>query len=184
MAAHVSSIELLPQEDWEKGTIGSLLKWSLTVGRYIVIVTELVVIFAFFFRFKLDRDLANLNEDIIQKQAQVQASAEFEKSFRFLQHRLKTIDDLKHKQLAANEILNSLAGLIPLDVKISNLKVDREKISFNATSLSEAGLATLINNLKNSSAFTNLSLSQINNDIESGTGIKFELTTSWKNNGS
>ncbi len=88
MAARKSTIELLPQENWEKGTFGRLLKWALTVGRYIVIITELIVILAFLSRFKFDRDLTDLNEKVKQQQAIVQSSAQFEQKFRFLQKQL------------------------------------------------------------------------------------------------
>ena len=64
-----TTIEFIPQEDWEKTSFGKFLKWLLNVGRWIVIVTELIVIIAFVSRFKLDRDLTNLNEKVKQKQA-------------------------------------------------------------------------------------------------------------------
>ena len=57
-------INLLPREEFEQKTVGRFLIWALTVGRWIVIVTELIVITAFLSRFKLDRDLANLYEKI------------------------------------------------------------------------------------------------------------------------
>ena len=53
-------IELLPKEEWEKTSFGKFIKWTLNVGRYIVIATELIVILAFVSRFKLDRDLTDL----------------------------------------------------------------------------------------------------------------------------
>ena len=84
MAAPKSEIELLPQEGWEKGTLGKLLKWALTAGRYIVIVTELAVIMAFLSRFKFDRELTDLHEEIKQKQAVIQSAQSFETEFRFL----------------------------------------------------------------------------------------------------
>ena len=78
MAAQNKDIELLPKEEWEKTSLGKFIKWVLTVGRYIVIFTELIVISAFISRFKLDRDLSKIYEDIEKKQSLVVASSDFE----------------------------------------------------------------------------------------------------------
>jgi len=77
MPAQKSQIELLPREEWEETSFGKFLKWLLTVGRYIVIFTELVVILAFLSRFKLDRDLTDLYKQIENKQAIIQNSTDF-----------------------------------------------------------------------------------------------------------
>jgi hypothetical protein len=62
-------INLLPREEFEKKPIGKFLTWALSIGRYIIIFTELIVILAFLSRFKLDRDLSDLNQSIREKQA-------------------------------------------------------------------------------------------------------------------
>jgi len=178
MAAQSTSIELLPQEDWEKGSLGKFLKWALTVGRYIIIVTELIVVLAFLFRFKLDRDLTDLNESIAGKQAEVKASTEFENNFRLLQKKLQVIKELRQSQLDTDAIFNELAAILPLDVKVTDLSVAMGTATFKATSLSEAGLSTFIKNIKASPVFSNLVLSQVTSDVEKGVGIQFELSSS------
>lgn len=175
MAAQKSEIELLPQEEWEKTSFGKLLKWLLTVGRYIVIFTELIVILAFLSRFKFDRDLTDLYEQIEQKQAIIQSSGEFESDFRFLQQQLSTIEGLRKKQLKTNQLLEEISALTPIDVSFSDLTITGDKASFTASALSEAGLATFINNLKKSSRFTNLDIGSLNIGGEEGIGISFQL---------
>lgn len=175
MAAQKTSIELLPREDWEKTTFGKLLKWLLTAGRYIVIFTELVVILLLLFRFKLDRDFENLNKQINNKQAEIIALTEFEEKFRFLQTQLSAIEELQKKQIKTDQVLTELVSLIPIDVYLSNLDVKEKKVSFAATALSEAGLATLLKNLQTSSRFDNLVLSQVSSETEKEIGIQFQL---------
>jgi len=175
MAARKTAIEFLPQEDWEKGAVGKILKWALRGGRYIVIFTELIVILAFLSRFKLDRDLTDLGEEIKQKQAIVQASAQFEKDFRFLNKRLQTIDNLKKDKLEAGVVLEEIANLIPSDVYLSDLSVSKMEVNLNAVAFSEGALAAFLRNLKNSSRFKNLALFQIYIDPEKGAGIRFQL---------
>lgn len=176
MAARRHEIELIPKEEWEKKTLGKFLKWALTIGRYIVIITELIVILAFLSRFKLDRDLTNLYEEIEQKQAIVESASDLEADFRFLQKRLTTIQKLEKEQLKAAKVLEELAGLTPVDVSLAGLSSSKEEISFSATALSEAGLATFLNNLKNSKRFEDLNLSQVSTETTKGLGIQFSLS--------
>jgi len=178
MAAQKASIELLPQEEWQKGKLGKLLKWTLTVGRHIVILTELVVILAFLSRFKLDRDLADLGKEIKQKQAIIEASTDFEQEFRFLQKRLASIESLRKDQVHAVEIVSELATLTPLNIQFSDLEVDEKSIGLTATSLTESGLATLLNKLKNSDRFEKLLLTGVSQDTEKQAGIKLQLKNS------
>lgn len=175
MAARKSKIEFLPQEEWEKTSFGKFLKWLLTVGRYIVIFTELIVILAFLSRFKLDRDLTDLHEEIKQKQTILQSYADFESDFRFLQNRLIKIDDLRRKQLKTNQLLTEIADLTPIDIFFSDLAISDDKASFTANALSEAGLATFINNLKQSPRFTDLKIDSLSIGARKGIGISFRL---------
>lgn len=177
MAAPKATIELLPQEEWEKKSVGKFLKWTLTIGRYIVITTELVVILAFLSRFKLDRDLTNLNEKIKQQQAIINSSAEFEQDFRFLQKRLTTIESLKRNQLEAGTILLELSTLTPIDIAFADLSIAKNEVSLTATALSEAGLATFLKNLQSSSRFASLTVSQLTTGEIQGLGMKFRLTS-------
>ena len=81
-------INLLPQEEFAASTLGRVLNWLLTTFRYIVIVTEIVVMTAFLSRFWLDAKSTDLNELIKQKQAVIAASADFEKEFRLTKDNL------------------------------------------------------------------------------------------------
>ncbi len=170
-----TTIEFVPQEDWEKTSFGKFLKWLLSAGRWIIIVTELIVILAFLSRFKLDRDLTDLNESLKQKQAIINSSSEFEKDFRFLQKRLTTIESLQKSQNEADQILNIFAEITPVGVQLSNFSYVDKKISLAASAKSESALATFLKNLKESPKLENLSLSKISTDEEHGGEIIFNL---------
>jgi Tfp pilus assembly protein PilN len=175
MAARKTKIEFIPQEEWEKGTWGKILKWTLTVGRHIVIFTELVVILAFLSRFKLDRELTDLGEKIKQQQAIVTSWSNFEKEFRFLDKRIQAIEQLKKDQVKTNLVLDEIANLIPIDVSISDFAVSNKNLSLTALALSEGGLTTFLKGLKNSPQFKNINLTQISLNPEKEIGIRFQV---------
>jgi len=184
MAAPKSNIEFLTQEDWEKGKSGKLLKWALTVGRHIVIFTEFIVILAFLSRFKFDRDLTDITEEVKLKQAVVANFAQFEKEFRTIQKELLAIDSLRKNQIETDQIIDDLAKLLPLDVYLSEINTSGNQISLNAIALSEVGLASFIRSIKTSPDFFKTSLSQISFGNDREIGIKFQIKTEFNKNGS
>ncbi len=176
-----TTIEFIPQEDWERTSFGKFLKWLLSVGRWIVIITELLVILAFLSRFKLDRDLTNLNESIKQKQAIISSSASLEKEFRFLQKRLTTIESLQKSQNEAKQVLDIFAELTPVGVQLSNFTYLNRKISLMASANSELAFATFLKNLKESPKIKSLSIAKVLTNEEQGGTIIFNLKTELKN---
>lgn len=176
MTAQTSTIEFLPQEDWEKGALGKILKWIITVGRHIVIFTELIVILAFLSRFKFDRDLTDLGEKIKQQQAIISSWSSFEKEFRFLQTRLEKIEQIQKDQLSVGEILTEISQKIPSEVSLSSLEINKdEKITLAANSLTERGVGLFLSNLKKSSLFKEVNLTAISLNQEKGGEIKFQI---------
>jgi len=161
MAAQKREINLLPREDWEKKPIGKIVKWALTVGRYIVIVTELVVIVAFISRFKLDRDLSNLYEEIEIKQARIRSLAKFEKEFRAVQDDLKVVKILDKNKTNPAEVLTGFASLVPLNVSLNKFDFSNGRLAIEAKSLSEMGVAVLVNNIIDSPLFEDIIVEKI-----------------------
>jgi len=174
MAARKTAIEFLPQEEWEKGALGKILKWALRGGRHIVIFTELIVILAFISRFKLDRDLTNLGEEVKQKQAIVQASWQFEKEFRLFNNRLQEIESLEEKR-GAELVLEKIAGFLPQDVYLNDITISGKEVYINAISLSEGGIANFLEGLGSLHLFKDLVLSQVVFEPGKEIGIKFQI---------
>lgn len=159
---HPININLLPGvTDFEKTRWGKFLRWSLSIGRYIVVFTELIVILAFLSRFKLDRDLTDFHESIEQKKSIVSSTSSFESNFRKLQARLVNIGKLERDQIAFEDLLLEFAKFTPIDVAISNLSFSKNSFSISGIALSEAGLATFIYQFRNSPKFSDITLGSV-----------------------
>ena len=101
-------INLLTRKDFDASVVGRILRWSLIYGRYIIVSTEIIVLLAFIYRFSLDRQITDLNEEIEQKSAIVIANQAFEKSFRNLQSRVDQIAGLFTDQDIVPQIVHPL----------------------------------------------------------------------------
>jgi len=106
-------VSLLPNADNNQTFFARTLRWLTTVGRVVLIFTELIVIGAFLSRFWLDRKNADLSETIRQQKAILTSTKEFEKDFISLQTRLDFIHNFYQKQPNYIPALNSLVESLP-----------------------------------------------------------------------
>src|SRR3990167_2747697 len=115
------SVNLLSQDAFSASIVGKVLLWALSIGRYIVVFTEAIVILSFLSRFKLDRDLTDLNTGIEQQLAIIQSFGDLEQNIRNLQEKLDFIAALE-TQLPPQAVVNHLAQAIPPDVQLTEFK--------------------------------------------------------------
>lgn len=170
-----NKINLLPQEDFEKKPLGRFLLWALSAGRWLVIITELIVISVFLARFKLDRDINDLHEAIKQKQMIVQSYSPFEKDFRAFQKRLAMIKTLEKQKTDVGNILSTVSRVLPNDLVLSQFSLADDNVTISGLALSEEGLGSFIAGLSSSSKFKNLNLSNITKK-QTEAGINFNLS--------
>lgn len=175
-------VNLLIQEDFEHTTLGRILNWSLSAGRVIVIITELIVILAFLSRFWLDRQLTDLNEQNNFKKNQIEAQASFEQDFRKAQKTLAAYKKLTETQILVADKIKKISAALPADVsldKVSFVGVDND-LQISGLSLSEAGLAGFIKALEDSGQFGETKLAEVSLGLETQQVLKFLVKTSFR----
>ncbi len=175
------SINLLIQKDFDLTLVGRFLRWSLTYGRYIIVCTEIVVLLAFIWRFRLDRQITDLNEEIEQKQAIIQANQEFEMAFRNLQKRTEQIGSLFDNQDLSVQIIKHLEAITPQGVRFSAFSMDERKVSITATATSNSNLAFFLSNLKSSSYLTNINITSLTQKTTGTSETSFQIEAMVKN---
>ena len=175
-------INLLPQDSFEGKTLGKFLRWALTYGRYIVVFTELFVILAFLSRFKLDRDITDLHEEIGQKQAIIEATYDLEDGFRNLQNRLTKIQTLESSSISPISVLDTLSQYIPTEIYLADLTSSGNKITLTAIAPSEVSFGVFVNNLTNSKKFSNINLGVVTRGGSKEPGLKFNLSAQYSIN--
>lgn len=147
MATAQKNITLLPQEGFEYTQIGRVVNWTLTVGRTIVVVVELLVVLAFLSRFWLDRQLTDLNEDIQRKVQIIKAASSFEQEFTQIQNRLKVFSQASSTP-DFEDHLKKIFNSVPSNVTLNQISLDLEEFKVTGIALSEQGIAVLANKLK------------------------------------
>jgi len=150
-------ISLLPKSPLEGTILGKLFDWLLSVGRYIVIVVDLIVMGAFVSRFWLDKKRIDLADSIRQQQSILESTQEFEAEFRGFQTRLNQ---------AAIVIEEQGDLLVPLDKIVDNLPKDIVFLQYGLNLSGENQIATL-----STLVFSEASLNGFANNLLSDPGV-------------
>lgn len=174
MPARVKAINLLPPSDFELSFWGRFLKWAVTAGRYIIIVTEMIVIMAFLSRFKLDKDLADLAANLQGQKSVLEAQEEVEREFRDVQARLEMADQILAIRPTTIEEMDKLIQKLSPEVKLSEWTIERGKMSVQAEIYSEVAAGKLISRLVEDPDIKSVEVTDFDADISSG--IKLGLS--------
>jgi hypothetical protein len=179
MAAQKSAINLLPKSDFDISLWGRILKWSLTTGRYIIIVTEMVVILAFLSRFKLDKDLSDMHERLDGKIGILNATYDTEVNFRSTQIRLQEAKTLMDNQKDTSALLKHITDKIPQGLVLTSMDADwgKREIALSGVANSQQALAEFMYYMRKDSIWKDPDLTSINSGIDQS--INFQASSNF-----
>ncbi len=143
---------LLPDSQNANTLIARVLRWITTVGRFVIVFTELIVISAFLSRFWLDRKNSDLSDVIRQQKAILESTQDFEKEFVLLQQRLQTIKELYASRYEYDHKVQTLVDSVPPDIIYNLLSLQPSSDGFinadlNLISYKEESIVDFITNL-------------------------------------
>ena len=160
--------------------LDKFMVWALTIGRFLVVVTELVALSAFIYRFSLDRQLIDLHSKIKQQQAIVGYFKKNEETYRNLQDRLTLSSTFSKLGDTTLQTFKDITDFTPKDILFNNFGLYQNRISMNATAYSTTSLSTFINSLNSYKKIQSVSIDSIENKTSSGF-IVVSITASLKN---
>lgn len=175
------NINLLPRDPFFDSVVGRVLRWALSVGRYLVVFTELVVIVSFATRFTLDRQRTDLNESLNQKQMIIKSYGDLENKFRTIQTKIGDFEQVE-QQGNIVDVFPKLAAVMPSDIRLTELTISNDQVLLSGSALSQRSLNTFLNNLQVSKTFFGITVDKIESQGERSTGFEFTLRANTKEN--
>ena len=168
-------VNLLPKDPFLSTPVGKLLQWALSIGRYLVVFTELVVIISFASRFTIDRQITDLNVAILQKETIIDSYGDLEQNVRNVQKKIETYRQVEQQE-TVTDIFPVLTEVTPPDVVLTDLQMRPGRVTLTGITPSNVSLGILINNLQVSGRFSDISVERIGTakDTNSGLGFKIE----------
>jgi len=157
------------------------INWALTIGRLLVILTEIVALSAFIYRFSLDRQLIDLHSKIVQEQAIINYLKDNEKTYRNLQDRLTAATNYSTLGVNRLKVFSDIVGFTPKGMTFNNLSLYENRIRIDANVDSVSSLSTFVNSIKNYPAIDTVSIDKIGNKPSSAI-ITISITATLKPN--
>lgn len=173
-----TSINLLKKQT---SIIDRFINWALTIGRLVVILTEIIALSAFIYRFSLDRQLIDLHSKITQEQAIVNYLKDNEASYRNLQDRLVLANN--YSTLAVNrlKVFNDIKNSAPIGLAFNSISLFDDRIKIEANIDSVSTLNTFVNSVRNYPSIDSVSIEKIENKPSSAV-ISINMTATLKPN--
>lgn len=146
-------ISLLPDAENVNSFSARVIRWLSTAGRFVIVLTELVVISAFLSRFWLDRQNSDLSETIRQQKAILESTSQFESDYRLLVSQLDYIKNNYQTRPIFSDKIISVIKSTPSTITFDSFSLDPDssgQISarLNIIAYQEQTLVEFITNLK------------------------------------
>lgn len=177
---HKKSINLLPRDAFESSRLGIVLEWALSFGKWAVIITQLIVMLAFLWRFGLDRQATDLKKEIAQNVAVIKSYEDLERDFVLIQ---KRVDHSKpiimHQELLAS-MIEQLEAIMPEGVWLEKMTISETNIVLTAYARSLSGFSQFLTALQKDSRFTSVSVAKIQDGGTQGAQMQFDVSLEYK----
>ncbi len=155
--------------------IDKLLRWMLSIGRLIVILTEVIALSAFVYRFSIDRRIVDLNDEIKDKQLILGQLERPERLYRNLQERLATASKLERSESETTNRFNDIVTLAIGRIRFNTLLVSNTEIKIDGSTPSTAQLNYFIQQLRQLPSIQTISIDKLDNKTSQGS-ISFVIS--------
>jgi Tfp pilus assembly protein PilN len=151
-------------------------KWTVQIGRIVIVLTELIALSALFYRFIIDRQIADLNDQIDTQIIFIRSQEQKEQQFRALQDKLTMIKTVKEDTDAKIMVMNLVLDATNNGVfTANNIAVNKNIISVGGVTSSIFSLNNFTDSLEKNDFVTSISIDEI---TSTDTGILFKLNIS------
>src|SRR3990167_4444090 len=152
-----------------------LIYFMLNYLRYILVITQIVVIGVFFYRFKVDQELVDLQETVEQKKEIIQVSQPLIKEAKKEATRLNQLESIIANQQTFLEETDYLLSLFPENFFLNKMQVSKDTIFMVGYTQDPQSVKKFLDRLKKESKFKKVELKNIKK-IDLGLEFSLELS--------
>jgi len=172
-----NSINLIDPVYTENDAFTKAYEWMVTIGKYLLIFVEMIVLGVFFSRFFLDKKRIDLNEEV-ESQIQLLRTEPWVSNnilFSRYQKLLKDVKTVKNGQQVNSSVVSEIVSGIPITLTLKGFTLNESKVSmsFMASSLEEVKIYESA--LKENERYSDVSFSIQKEDAEISVGVSFNI---------
>ncbi|KKU45347.1 MAG: hypothetical protein UX62_C0037G0006 [Microgenomates group bacterium GW2011_GWA2_46_7] len=177
---HKRSINLLPRDEFETSTLGVILSWALVFGKWAVILTQLVVMGTFLWRFSLDRELTDLRKTIASQVAIVKSYDQIERDFILAQKQVAQIKTTINEQDQLLLAIAEIAKVTPQEVWFDRMTISPSDISLVAYASTLPSFGQFLTLVQANPNFSQVKVGKIESSGLSGAAVQFDIAMTIK----
>jgi len=163
-------IDLLPKK--KPSLIDEIVYFSLHYLRYVVVITQIVVIVVFFYRFKVDQEIIDLKESTNQKEEIIRVTLPLVTEAQVINNATDQIKQILKKQTQFVTNFDYLLSIFPTQLILTNLEISESKIKLIGMTSDLPMVKLFFEKLKRDKKFKQVVIDQIN---KSGMGFEFSI---------
>ena len=166
-------INLLPPKD--KDITEKIIYFILHYLRYILVITQICVIGVFFYRFKVDQQIIDLQDELQQKQEIVSVSKPIIEEARSIDEKIKEVKQIIINQNTKRTMLDYIFKRIPDKIRLYNLQITDNNLELSGLTEDSSVLKLFLNRLQKEKKFKTVNLKNIKKS-SSGYDFVFNLS--------
>lgn len=170
-------INLVHEE--RKSFLDSFVSWSLTIGRFLLIVTESLALAVFAYRFTLDRQLVDLHDEIKKQATFVQLLSDREKTYRDIQKRISVVSTVATPLPAQMEQLSDMLTQASSAMTVTQFSSLPTGVHFEGKAFSLTSLKQFVTYLQASPQIQSVSIDKIENKTTTAV-LSVSVTATYK----
>lgn len=144
-------------------TLNQIINWALGIGRVLIIIVEVIALFAFLYRFILDSQIRDINDKIKQEQTVISQQKKNEDLYRNIQDRLSIASTFANQASGNTKTFKDILSFAPQGLTFTNVSLSDVGLKIGVSVNSVYPLANFVNSLKNYSKIDTVSIDKIEN---------------------
>lgn len=177
---HKRSINLLPRDPFENSTLGVVLEWALVFGKWSVILTQLIVMGAFLWRFALDRNLTDLRNAIKKDIAVIKSYEQVERDYILAQKQLAQAKTALSSQTLVLKTVSDIERITPSEVWYDRITFSPTSLTLTAYAASLPGFGQFLTLLQTDPLFSGIKIGKIESSTTKGAQMQFDISMEFK----
>lgn len=166
-------INLIGQKGNKKGAFNKVNYFFFNYFRYILVITQLVVISVLFFRFTIDQSIIDLKESISQQEEVLKAVKPILDETQRIDAKLKKAKIILGDQDVFQRQLDYLAPKFPESMFLSTLVFTKDSVQMEGKIINPSQLQSFFNKIKIENKYADVSLGDIQKGNE---GFLFSMS--------
>jgi len=161
-------INLLPEK--EKDLLDKGIYFVLHYLRYVLVITQIVVISVFFYRFKIDQEIIDLKDELQQKQEIVAVSEPLLKEAEIVDLKTKQTREILVDQAKFAESFTYFLDTFPQKLTLKRLNIKLGIYTFEASTIDPETIRIYLGKLRQDKRFKKIVIGSIRR-----TGVDFSV---------